>query len=120
MTPIRQKQPITIEASQPELPVRTSPRKALAIAASQATDERPFETQLLHLLPEVAIAAPADSSKAATEVTTEAAEVVDGGDDSEDRGPDRHLASDFKGIQWDRLAGYCKPFRTQQNKRSWV
>ncbi|KAF1942705.1 hypothetical protein EJ02DRAFT_329822, partial [Clathrospora elynae] len=34
-------QPIAIEASQPILPVRTSPRKALAIAASQATDERP-------------------------------------------------------------------------------
>jgi hypothetical protein len=66
------------------------------------------------------MAAPADSSKAATEATTEAAEGVDGGDDSEDRGPDRHLADDFKGIQWDRLAGYCKPFRTQQNKKSWV
>jgi hypothetical protein len=78
---------IAIEASQPKLPVHTSPRKALAIAASEATDERPFKTQLLYLLPEVTTAAPADSSKAATEATTEAAKVLDSDDDTEDGGP---------------------------------
>ncbi|KAF1937695.1 hypothetical protein EJ02DRAFT_329985, partial [Clathrospora elynae] len=34
-------QPIVIDTLQPELPVRTSPRKALAFAASHATDECP-------------------------------------------------------------------------------
>ena len=106
-------QPIPIEATQPELPIRTSPRKALAIAVSQATDERPFETQLLHLLPEDAIAAPAESLKAATEAPTEEPKVVNSGDNSGNRGPDRHLVDDFVGIVWDRLPSYCKPLRTQ-------
>ncbi|KAF1934979.1 hypothetical protein EJ02DRAFT_309918, partial [Clathrospora elynae] len=34
-------QPITIEALWPILPIRTSLQKALAIATSQAMDERP-------------------------------------------------------------------------------
>ncbi|KAF1938761.1 hypothetical protein EJ02DRAFT_353765, partial [Clathrospora elynae] len=33
--------PIIVESSQPELAIRFSPRKALALAASQATKERP-------------------------------------------------------------------------------
>jgi hypothetical protein len=45
-------QPINIESLQPALSIRTSPQKALAEAASQATDEYPFESQLHNLVPE--------------------------------------------------------------------
>ncbi|KAI1509635.1 Dimer-Tnp-hAT dimerization containing protein [Pyrenophora tritici-repentis] len=113
-------QPIPIEATPPEIPIRTSPRKALAIAASQATDERPFERQLLYLLPENAIAAPTKSSNAATNAPTEVLEVVNSGDEGSDGGPDSHLADDFAGIVWDRLPGYCKPLRTPRHKKSWI
>ncbi|KAF7441644.1 hypothetical protein A1F99_115040 [Pyrenophora tritici-repentis] len=113
-------QPIPIEATPPEIPIRTSPRKALAIAASQATDERPFERQLLYLLPENAIAAPTKSSNAATNAPTEVLEVVNSGDEGSDGGLDSHLADDFAGIVWDRLPGYCKPLRTPRHKKSWI
>jgi hypothetical protein len=113
-------QPIPIEATPPEIPIRTSPRKALATAASQATDERPFETQLLYLLPENAIAAPTEGSNAATNAPTEVLEVVNSGDEGSDGGPDSHLADDFAGIVWDRLHGYYKPLRTSKHKKSWV
>ncbi|PZD28106.1 hypothetical protein A1F96_06153 [Pyrenophora tritici-repentis] len=100
-------QPIPVEATPPEIPIHTSPRKALAIAASQATDEHPFERQLLYLLLENAIAAPTKSSNAATNAPTEVLEVVNSGDEGSDGGLDSHLADDFAGIVWDQLPGYC-------------
>ncbi|KAI0568991.1 hypothetical protein TUN199_11726, partial [Pyrenophora tritici-repentis] len=99
-------QPIPVEATPPEIPIHTSPRKALAIAASQATDEHPFERQLLYLLLENAIAAPTKSSNAATNAPTEVLEVVNSGDEGSDGGLDSHLADDFAGIVWDQLPGY--------------
>ncbi|PWO19947.1 ABC-type transport system, permease and ATPase component [Pyrenophora tritici-repentis] len=105
-------QPIPVEATPPEIPIHTSPRKALAIAASQATDEHPFERQLLYLLLENAIAAPTKSSNAATNAPTEVLEVVNSGDEGSDGGLDSHLADDFAGIVWDQLPGYLlKPLK---------
>jgi hypothetical protein len=75
--------------SQPELPVRTSPRKALEIAASQATEEAPFESQLLNLLPDNAIDLLTEGSRAATEASTEASDNYDGGE-LDSRFEDRH------------------------------
>src|SRR6266496_6345569 len=60
-------QPVELEESQ-QLPPRLSPRKALAIAASQATEERLFKPQLRDMVPEDA---PIEPSKAATEASTE-------------------------------------------------
>ena len=72
-------QPILMEDSQPELPIRTSPRKALAAAASQATEDAPFESQLRNAIPEATIQPPAEGSRAATEATSEA---IKSGNDS--------------------------------------
>jgi len=66
--------------SQSELPVRTSPRKALKVAASQATEKAPFESQLRDLLPDNAIDPPTEGSRAATEASTEASDSYDGGE----------------------------------------
>jgi hypothetical protein len=59
-------QPVQFEKSQ--LPPRLSPHKALAITASQATEERLFESQLRDMVPEDP---PIEPSKAATEAITE-------------------------------------------------
>ena len=75
--------------SQSELPVRTSPRKALEVAASQATDEAPFESQLRNLLPDNAIDPLTEGSRAATEASTEASDNYDGGE-LDSRFKDRH------------------------------
>ncbi|CAN9330964.1 unnamed protein product [Alternaria alternata] len=63
-------QPTLIDDSQPELPIRTSPRKALIAVASQATEDAPFESQLRDAIPEDTIQPPAEGSRAATEATT--------------------------------------------------
>jgi hypothetical protein len=39
-------QPVLREESHPKLPIRTLPRKALIAAASQVTEDAPFESQL--------------------------------------------------------------------------
>lgn len=53
--------------SAPKLPQRQSPRKALADAASQATKQHPFESQLLlNAVPNEAIVPPIEGSNAAT------------------------------------------------------
>jgi hypothetical protein len=115
-------QPINVDASQ--LRIRTSPRKALTIAASQATDTHPFESQLRDMIPEGAIALPTEGSGAATEAET--IEIPgdddddDDNDDSELQGFDSQFADNFDSIDWGRLKQYCKPVRTLKNKKSWV
>jgi hypothetical protein len=102
-------QPITIDRGTQPL----SPCQAIA-AASQGTD---FETQVRDAVPEAAIVAPLEGSEAATIGTTEAAI---SGDDDEDEEIDMHLQDNFEGIDWSRLKKYCKPPRTQKQKKSWV
>jgi hypothetical protein len=63
-------QPVLIDELQPELPIRTSHRKALIAAATQATKDAPFESQLRDAIPEATIQPPAEGSRAATEATT--------------------------------------------------
>ncbi len=105
-------QPILMEDSQPELPIRTSPRKALAAAASQATEDAPFESQLRDAIPEDSIQPPAEGSRAATEATSEAIE-------SEDDGSfDEEFADNFDGIDWKRLPRFMKPLRTLKRNKS--
>jgi hypothetical protein len=106
-------QPITIDGgTQP-----SSPRQAIA-AASQGTD---FETQVRNAVPEAAIVAPLEGSEAATIATTEAAVSEDDDEDEdEDEEIDAHLQDNFEGIDWSRLTKYCKPPRTQKQKKSWV
>ena len=100
--------------SQSELPVRTSPRKALKVAASQATDEAPFESQLRHLLPNNAINPPTKGSRAATEASTEASDNYDGGE-LDSRFEDRH-----DGLDWAHIPRFMKPLRTLKGRKSWV
>ncbi|KAG9379739.1 Dimer Tnp hAT domain containing protein [Pyrenophora tritici-repentis] len=82
-------QPILMDDSQPELSIRTSPRKALAAAASQATEDAPFESQLRDAIPEATIQPPAE-----------------GGDDT---GFDDEFTDNFDGIDWKRLPRFTKP-----------
>ncbi|KAG9384948.1 Dimer-Tnp-hAT domain containing protein [Pyrenophora tritici-repentis] len=96
-------QPILMDDSQPELSIRTSPRKALAAAASQATEDAPFESQLRDAIPEATIQPPAEGSRAATEATSEA---IEGGDDT---GFDDEFTDNFDGIDWKRLPRFTKP-----------
>ncbi|KAF1957236.1 hypothetical protein CC80DRAFT_547954 [Byssothecium circinans] len=63
-------QPVKLKELQQQ-PPRASPRKALAIAASQATEEHPFESQLRDLLPEDA---PTEPLRAATKAIMEDSE----------------------------------------------
>ncbi|KAF1949875.1 hypothetical protein CC80DRAFT_373177, partial [Byssothecium circinans] len=102
-------QPVELEESQQQ-PPRASPRKALAIAASQATKEHPFESQLRDLLPEDA---PTEPSRAATEATTEDSERTV-------EGFDVRFKDDFEGIDWKRLPGFIAPLRTYKHKKSWI
>ncbi|CAE7020375.1 hypothetical protein PTTW11_03054 [Pyrenophora teres f. teres] len=85
-------QPILMDDSQSKLSIRTSPRKALAAAASQATEDAPFESQLRDAIPEATIQPPAEGSRAATEATSEA---IEGGDDT---GFDDEFTDNFDGI----------------------
>jgi hypothetical protein len=109
-------QPFNIDESH-QLPQRLSPRKALAIAASQATEPPTFESQFRESQPEAAIVAPAEGSSAATVAITEEDE-----DSSEDcnKGLDERFADNFDGIDWARLPLYCKPVATQKQRKSWV
>lgn len=106
-------QPLMIE--EPQLSQRTLPRKALATAASQATEDTLFESQLRDLLPETAIVAPTEGSKAATVAITEVAESGDEADNFNNR-----FVDDFKGIDWARLPRFQTPLRTLKQKKSWV
>ncbi|KAG9378511.1 hypothetical protein A1F94_010280 [Pyrenophora tritici-repentis] len=108
-------QPILMDDSQPELSIRTSPRKALAAAASQATEDAPFESQLRDAIPEATIQPPAEGSRAATEATSEA---IEGGDDT---GFDDEFTDNFDGIDWKRLPRFTKPLRTlKRNKVGYI
>jgi hypothetical protein len=102
-------QPITIDRGTQS----SSPRQAIA-AASQGTN---FETQVRNAVPEAAIVAPLKGSETTTIATTEAAVSKD---DNEDEEMDSHLLDNFKGIDWSHLTKYCKPPRTQKQKKSWV
>jgi hypothetical protein len=86
--------------------IRTSPRKALEIAASQATHEAPFESQLLSLLPDTTIDLPPEGSRAATEANT--------GD------LDSRFTDKYDGLDWAYIPQYMKPLRTLKGKKSWV
>jgi hypothetical protein len=97
-------QPVVVEDTQP-----SSPRQALAIA-SQAND---FESQLRDSRPEVEIAAPVETSEAATVASTAPNE-------EEDDGSDTRFADNFDGIDWSRLKGYIQPPRTYTQRKSWV
>ena len=93
---------------------RPSPRKALADAASQATEEVPFEALLLrNAVPEDAIIPPVATSKAATVATINL-------ESSEDEGFDERFVDNFDGINWARLPRYIKPTRTLKGRKSWV
>ncbi len=99
---------------QPELLIRTSPRRALVAAASQATGDAPFESQLRDAIPDDSIQPPAESSRAATEATSE---TIESGDDG---GFDEEFADNFDGIEWERLPRFMKPLRTLKRNKSWV
>jgi hypothetical protein len=109
-------QPINIDKSQ-QLPQRLSPRKALAIAASQATEPPTFESQLRESQLEAAIVAPTEGSSAATVAITEDNE--DGNEDG-NKSLDERFADNFEGIDWPCLPLYCKPVATQKQRKSWV
>lgn len=93
---------------------RSSPRRVLVAAASQATDERPFESLLRDSMPELAVVAPAeDGSRAATVATADR-------EDSDEELLDQRFMDTFDGIDWARLPRFCKPPRTLKGKKSWV
>jgi hypothetical protein len=71
---------------------RQSPRKALALAASQATENCPYQSQLRDLIPEEAVVAHVEGSNAATEANTEDDNSADIG------GFDARFADNFEGI----------------------
>jgi hypothetical protein len=87
-------QPFNIDKSH-QLPQRLSPRKALAIAASQATKPPTFKSQFRESQPKAAIVAPAEGSSAATVAITEEDE-----DSSEDcnKGLNKRFADNFNSI----------------------
>jgi hypothetical protein len=84
--------PILVDDLQPELPICTSPRKALVAAANQAPKDAPFESQLRDAILEDSIQPLAEGSRAATEATSEAIESEDDG------GLDEEFADNFNGI----------------------
>jgi hypothetical protein len=98
--------------SQPELPVRTSPRKALEILASQATDKAPFESQLLILLSDNAIDLPTEGSRAATEASTKPSDNYDGGE------LDSRFEDSHNGLDWAHIPRFMKPLRTLKGRKS--
>jgi hypothetical protein len=108
------KQSVAPAESQQQLFQRQSPRKALALAASQATENCLFESQLRDLVPEEAVAAPVEGSNAATEANTDADNSADIG------GFDARFANNFEGIGWSRLPGFITPLRTQKQKKGWI
>jgi hypothetical protein len=109
-------QPIDIDKSQ-QLPHRLSPRKALAIAASRATEPPTFESQLRESQLEAAIIAPTEGSSAAAVTIPEDDE---DGNENGNKGLDERFADNFDDIDWSRLPLYCKPVATQKQRKSWV
>lgn len=105
---------LTVDSASKQ-PCRRSPRKALANAAAQATEQHSFENQLLlYAVPEETIIPPIEGSKAATIASTN--------DDSRDvNSPfDERFQDNFDGIDWNRLPRFCKPLRTQTRQKSWI
>jgi hypothetical protein len=90
-------QPINVNASQSVSHVRTSPRRALTVAASQTTETRPFESQLRNLIPENTIVAPTDSSGATTDANT-VDTPTNNDDDDVPTVIDSHIADNFNRI----------------------
>jgi hypothetical protein len=112
-------QPVLVDESHPKLPICTLPRKVLIAAASQATEDAPFESQLRDAIPEATIQLLAEGSRAATEATTEAIKSRDDG------GFDEEYTDDFEGTNWKRLLRFTKllhTFQTQQKlgKSVWL
>jgi hypothetical protein len=110
-------QPINVDASQSILHVRTLPRRALTIAASQAIEERPFQSQLRDLIPEDTIVTPEDGSGAATDANTVGIP-TNNDDDDVLTSIDARMADNFDSISWGRLPGYRKPLRVLKHKKS--
>ncbi|KAI0569226.1 Dimer-Tnp-hAT domain-containing protein, partial [Pyrenophora tritici-repentis] len=100
-------QPVLIDDSQQALPLRVSPRKALA--ATQAEAAETFEAEIRE---SQAIVAPTEGSKAATVASAE-------DNDASDEGFDERFVDDFEGIDWSRLPRFQKPLRTLKQKKSW-
>jgi hypothetical protein len=110
---------VLVDESHPKLPICTLPRKVLIAAASQATEDAPFESQLRDAIPEATIQLLAEGSRAATEATTEAIKSRDDG------GFDEEYTDDFEGTNWKRLLRFTKllhTFQTQQKlgKSVWL
>ncbi|CAN9318917.1 unnamed protein product [Alternaria alternata] len=106
-------QPSSSIISAPKLPQRQSPRKALADAASQATEQHPFESQLLlNAVPNEAIVPHTEGSNAAT--------VASAADDNRevDSSFNERFLDNFNGINWCRLSRFCKPLRSQKRQKS--
>jgi hypothetical protein len=97
----------------PKLPQRQSPCKALADAASQATEQHPFESQLLlNAVPNEAIVPPIEGSNTATVAST-------ANDNREvDSSFDERFLDNFDGIDWSRLSRFCKPLRSQKRQKA--
>src|SRR5947209_3252603 len=90
-------QPINVDDSQ-QLSQRPSPRRTLAIVASQAikpSTPPTFESQLRESQPEAAIVEPTEGSKAATVAITE-----DGDNSSDEDLFDARFTDNFDGIDW--------------------
>jgi hypothetical protein len=116
-------QPISIEDSQPspsQISLPLSPRRALIIAATQATEDAPFESQLRVILPEEAIVAPAEASEVATVAITEGGDGDEAGARAFDDILGNRFEDNFEGIDWHRLPRYCRPASTQKHKKSWI
>jgi hypothetical protein len=101
-------QPIVLQDSQQS--ERLSPRRALV---NSRLSDGTFESQLRKAVPEDAIVAPDEASKAATLAAT----VEDG---VEKEGFDVHLEDTFEGLDWSRLPRYIKPLASARARRSWV
>jgi hypothetical protein len=86
----------------------------LAEAATQATDEAPFESQLLTIGAEAELTLPTPGSKAATVATTEDG----GGSDGETYG--ELYTDDEDGIDWGRIPRFAKPHRMLGTRQVWI
>jgi hypothetical protein len=115
-------QPITID-SQTQLPLRSSPRRALADAPQPSPPPPPpptFESQLREIRLEAAIIALIEASEAAIIAIEEASDSADDAEDGVEDAFDARFADNFDGIDWSRLSQFMKPVATQQNRKSWI
>ncbi|KAI1523728.1 Dimer-Tnp-hAT domain containing protein [Pyrenophora tritici-repentis] len=103
-------------ASQP-ISVDSQPLQLSQATLRETSQALTFESQLRESRDEDAIAAPVDSSEAATVAST-VAPTVD--DSAEDQAFESWLDEDFKGIDWSRLLQYMKPLSSLRGKKSWV